>query len=662
LYDSNGEVYALVSVTSDISEEKKVKSDLLAGQQEIELLFNNTLYGAFFMMLDEPIEWGPHVDKEAVLDYVFEHQRVTRINQAMLDQYRATEDQFIGTLPKDFFAHNIEEGREIWRKFFDLGRWRVETDERRMDGTRVIFEGDYFLLHNDDGKIIGHFGVQQDVTARKENEERLRISEKKLKKLTENVPGVIFEFVRTVEGEFYFDFLSEGIEESLLGVPSDELYENIQSAFDLIHADDLEMVYSQLAEAKPNEQLTFEFRIKSETGDYLWLRSISNTELLPNGEMRWYGIFEDITEEKRQKEELQKLALVAQNTSDHISICNEDGTIFWINTEKESLIGYTRDELLGSSFLDLVKKHSRDTNKCINIGEAFYYKNSFEEHMHMVQKDEQFCHIEYRGTAIFDKNKQFKYFLIVSRDVTEIYEKQNELIRAISLTKEQNARLKEFTYIISHNVRSHSANFTSLTGLLAKESDPKEQNAIVHLLVTVSENLEQTIQHLNSIVSVNEESMNSYDYLTLKPLIESALTNMNQEIIQTDTEINIEIEKDLKIYGVPAYLESILHNLFSNAIKYRHPDRRPVVTINARSTGNGVEMVVADNGLGMDLETYGDKLFGMYRTFHNNKNARGIGLYLTKNQIDAMGAEIFVNSEVDKGTIFQLFFPDDYAN
>src|SRR5690606_29561667 len=137
----------------------------------------------------------------------------------------------IGVRPKDFFAHDIEQGRYIWRTFFDMGRWKLETDERRMDGSRVFFEGDYFLLYNEEGRIIGHFGVQQDITERRENEEQLSRSEKKLKKLTENLPNVVFEFVRTADGVYYFDFLSEGIENLDTGIPIEEFYASVQIAF-----------------------------------------------------------------------------------------------------------------------------------------------------------------------------------------------------------------------------------------------------------------------------------------------------------------------------------------------------------------------------------------------------------------------------------------------
>ena len=130
----------------------------------LELFFSQSLDGFFFMMLDEPIRWDVSVDKEAALDYVFTHQRVTKANDAILAQYGVSREQFLGTTPADLFRHDIEYGRRVWREFFDHGRLHVETDERRADGTPIRIEGDYLCFYDDARLITGHFGIQRDVT------------------------------------------------------------------------------------------------------------------------------------------------------------------------------------------------------------------------------------------------------------------------------------------------------------------------------------------------------------------------------------------------------------------------------------------------------------------------------------------------------------------
>jgi formate hydrogenlyase transcriptional activator len=149
----------------------------------LELFFSQSLDGFFFMMLDEPVRWDDSVDKEKVLDYVFDHQRVTKVNDALLAQYGATRESFLGTTPTDLFRHDLDHGRQVWRDFFDRGRLHVETDERRVDGTALRVEGDYICFYDAEGRITGHFGIQRDVTQRERASEALRQANRRLQVL-----------------------------------------------------------------------------------------------------------------------------------------------------------------------------------------------------------------------------------------------------------------------------------------------------------------------------------------------------------------------------------------------------------------------------------------------------------------------------------------------
>jgi PAS domain S-box-containing protein len=151
----------------------------------LELFFSQSLDGFFFMMIDEPIRWDDSIDKEKTLDYVFEHQRITKVNDAMLAQYGATRERFLGLTPSDLFKHDLAYGRRVWREFFDRGRWHLETDERRVDGTPIQVEGDYLCFYDAERRITGHFGIQRDVTARRRSDEALRQFNRRLLALQE---------------------------------------------------------------------------------------------------------------------------------------------------------------------------------------------------------------------------------------------------------------------------------------------------------------------------------------------------------------------------------------------------------------------------------------------------------------------------------------------
>jgi len=162
--DANGEIVGVLGIGRDITELRDAQEELKNREQLLELFFRQSMHGFFFMMLDEPVEWNETTDKEKALDYIFAHQRITKINEAMLGQYGASEEEFLGFTPKDFFAHNIEEGREVWREFFDKGTLHVNTNERKLDGTPMVIDGDYICLYDKEGRITGHFGVQREVT------------------------------------------------------------------------------------------------------------------------------------------------------------------------------------------------------------------------------------------------------------------------------------------------------------------------------------------------------------------------------------------------------------------------------------------------------------------------------------------------------------------
>src|SRR6266705_899045 len=149
----------------------------------LEAFFEASQDGFFFMMLDQPVEWGPEVDKDAVLDYVFAHQRMTKVNPAMAQQFRATPAELIGMTPSDFFRHDLAAGRRGWRKLFDAGHTHSLTNERRLDGSTMWVEGDYMCFYDAAGRITGHFGIQRDVSDRVKAGEELEQSRAELRAL-----------------------------------------------------------------------------------------------------------------------------------------------------------------------------------------------------------------------------------------------------------------------------------------------------------------------------------------------------------------------------------------------------------------------------------------------------------------------------------------------
>lgn len=156
----------------------------------LEAFFERSQDGFFFMMIDQPVAWGAGVDTDAVLDYVFSHQRMTRVNPAMARQFRAEPAALIGMTPNEFFRHDLEAGRRGWRKLFDAGHTHSITNERRLDGSTMWVEGDYMCFYDAAGRITGHFGIQRDVTDRTIAAQELEQSRAELRALAARLQAI----------------------------------------------------------------------------------------------------------------------------------------------------------------------------------------------------------------------------------------------------------------------------------------------------------------------------------------------------------------------------------------------------------------------------------------------------------------------------------------
>lgn len=260
------------------------------------------------------------------------------------------------------------------------------------------------------------------------------------------------------------------------------------------------------------------------------------------------------------------------------------------------------------------------------------------------------------GKPVFDEKGKVVMIRGLFQDIDEQKKRELKLEASLELIKKQTDKLKDFAHIVSHNLRSHTGNLKMITNMIDLETEPEMKLEWMEHIKGLSESLDETVNNLREIVNSHigtNENTKLIAFSEVYNNVAKALT------LKTNTD-NIQLHTDFSQCGhieyVPAYLESIMLNLVTNAIKYRHPDRAPIITIKTSLERERPCLTVSDNGLGIDLQQYGDRLFKMNETFHKNADARGIGLYITKNQVEKMGGSITVESEVDKGTTFKIVF------
>ncbi|WP_347157017.1 ATP-binding protein [Pontibacter chitinilyticus] len=219
--------------------------------------------------------------------------------------------------------------------------------------------------------------------------------------------------------------------------------------------------------------------------------------------------------------------------------------------------------------------------------------------------------------------------------------------------RHKNSRLEDFAHIISHNLRSPMSNIQGLYALYQAEPDSGPE--VLDRISKVTDNMSATVDDLNQILRTTIEPQLPQQAVAIAGIIEKEKQNL--EAIITQTQANIRTELLAPSITMPKiYLESILHNLLSNALKYRSDSRKPEINIRTWHDHNRFNLSVNDNGLGMDLQKVGEKVFGLYKTFHRNKDSKGFGLYLTRMQVASLGGNISVESKPDKGTTFTVTF------
>jgi signal transduction histidine kinase len=286
-----------------------------------------------------------------------------------------------------------------------------------------------------------------------------------------------------------------------------------------------------------------------------------------------------------------------------------------------------------------------------------FYENS----KRMLTKEEKYKWILSRGKVIeWDEIGNPVRLIGTHSDISGIMEKEGEMSKTLEIMSEQNSRLLNFAHIVSHNLSSHSGNFKMLLDIIEDEDNEQMIKDIFQHLKTSSSALNLTIDHLKELVDINSSLVHKKETLNVNFFLNRIFSILEEEIRINKVVIKNNVSNDVTILFNPSYLESILLNFTTNAIKYAHPDRYPEIIYTLAIEKNFTILEINDNGLGIDLEKHGDKLFGMYKTFHNNANARGIGLFITKNQIEAMGGKVEVESKVNIGTTFKIYFNNEF--
>lgn len=575
------------------------------------------------------------------------------------------EDEIIGRQISVFYiAKDIEnnEPRHHLNNALKLGSFESEGWRIRKDGSAFWANVVFTTVYNDAGHLAGFATIVRDITERKqqddrrdeqnadlekrvsENSKKIITNELKFRKLIENSYDGIILFDKNL-GIIYRSISSENIT-GWSNTARSEL-----EVSDLVHPDDQEQTIQLFTDilVNPSVPIVSTFRIKHNKGHYVWVECIFTNMLNDKSIAAIVCNFRDITGRKSAEGEIKRKTAQVENILESITegfiALDTNFCYTYANKKIGEMLDCTPESLIGRNVWDVFPKAvGSHTYKAFNAA---------------MKKQQYICHQDYyaplnlwQENHIYPSSSGLSVFI---RNITEkkMAELEREKITA-DLVKRNND-LEQFTYIISHNLRSPVANIKGLSDLLNcfDHTDPDCITTLDSLALSVK-NLDKVIMDLNQILQTGNQVNDKNEVVSLPVLIAEIKLGLQDMITANNVTICYDFSWIDELYILKSYIYSIFQNLIVNSIKYRRAETDPVIQISTMLKKDKVIISFKDNGKGIDLDKNSKQLFGLYKRFDHSVEGKGMGLFMVKMQVESLGGTIAVDSELGKWTEFKI--------
>ncbi|MEP2239890.1 MAG: PAS domain S-box protein [Maribacter sp.] len=467
-------------------------------------------------------------------------------------------------------------------------------------------------------------------------------------------------------GSFELDAINNSllwtpIVNKIYGLPVD-FHPTLETSIDFYTDESKEIIKKVVNEAITlGKPWNVKAQLRQKDGTIIWVNTIGRPKFKDGICTRIIGTIQQVDEEN--KIEVKKTVLEAELSEYPLFekvplglaiIDFNNGNFLNVNQQFIKLSGFEKEHFINKNFKEFIGKSFLNKEK--DLVTQLKEKESFDSvKFTFSNKLNHTLNLKVSGNLVKGLNNK-KSILCTIENITTQTKLEKKLKNTIIASREKNDQLLNFAHMVSHNLKTHATNFSLLLNFLNDEKGLTQRNKYMTMLFNASDNLSETIKGLREIVAVKSNLNNEKKLLPLNESVFIVEQNVAGLLKQTNGKIVNEIPDDVKVKALPAYLNSILTNCITNSIKYKCDNKPPIIILSTEENKDYTILSIEDNGLGIDLEKYGDQLFGLYKTFHRNKESRGIGLYITKNQMDAMNGKITVDSSPGQGTTFKFYF------
>ncbi len=526
--------------------------------------------------------------------------------------------------------------------------YRVEKRYFHKGGSIVWVNLNVSLIKDNDSNPLYFVSQIENITARIE-------SQLKFQNLVEkSLVGVYI----LQDGKFAYvnpRIASESgyTEEELTSMPVDQF----------VFKDDLPLVQKNIqARLKGEiESVRYETRVNAKNGKLLWMEMFGSATFY-RGAPAIIGTIVNNTEKKAVYDQLVKseanLKSIFDNTQVAYLLVDQHFTIvafnqYFLKTYFD-LTGFTLTT--GANYFELVLPDKRDNAKKVleNVsisGKVIEYETSFSQ-------KEPVKYFSVIVSPVLDKDKIIG-MCVAAHDITNRKSMEDERRNMIADLVQRNNDLREFAQIVSHNLRAPLANILGISDILTHAGKDDSNGALIEGIGISAKRLDSVVMEMNNILTVKNALTEVAEIVDLQELARELNGRFANLIAICNATIEYDFNDLSELLTNRTFITDIFYNLISNSLNYRSKNRTPVIKISAERKKNKVIISVQDNGRGIDLEQYGNKIFGLNRRFHEDIEGKGLGLFITKAQVEMLNGNISVESQPEVGTTFTITLPFD---
>lgn len=640
IFDDKNELKYFVLVETDITNQKTNESIIKRSESELNSFFNNT--GSLHILFNKELIVTTYNSKAELLAKTILKTNLKKGESILLSVPERNKKDFI--------------------HYASLALKGISTTNREihLDGIDQWWDLKYEPIFDGFGTVIGASFTAFDITERKQAAFDLEISNERLHWVSKATSDAIWDW-DIKKNEL---FRGEGFV-TLFGLEPNEM-KNTTSDWDkLIHIEDRERVVKDFEQTLYSESTKWicEYRFIKKNGTPA---HVLDKALIIRDELgrpiRVVGAMQDISQQKIREKQLNLFESVITNANDGVIITDigEKGkarrNIVYVNDAICKMTGYTKEELIGKSpsIFQGIKTDKEEIGR-FNEKLATWKKAEMEIIDYRKNGEEMWMNIS--AVPIIDERGNYTNWISIQKDITKRKKRQIEREQLINQLTKSNKELEQFSYITSHNLRAPLTNLLAISNLIREEEIEDQRNRdLIQAFKKSTQILNNTLNDLIRVLIIKDNPNQEIEELYVEHIFSNTVLSLSRIIKNVNGTINFDFKKAPILEFNRVYLESIFINLLSNSVKYRKPGIPLEINVNSMYTPNGIEIHFQDNGIGMDPVRIKDKIFGLYQKFNDNKDSKGIGLYLVHSQMTSLGGDIKINTNLGVGTTFILIF------